>query len=169
MDEEKRLPFARSFEALGVVIDFKRSTAGEVEIRNKEAMLDSTEVMVREIIKTKELPQSTATMLRGKVQYAEGQLFNRVAAIMMPEVRARASGKSPGSWLHQEAEQELHWAMSFFRNAPPRKLLAYDPRPPLRICIDAAQEGAFDEIATIDAVMFDQGEVVMFGLKLSPK
>ena len=131
--------------------------------------MESTEVMVTEIIKSKDLPQSTATMLRGKVQYAEGQLFNRVAAIMMPEVRARASGKSPGTWLNQEAEQELHWAMSFFRNAPPRKLLAYDTRPPLRIFTDAAQEGARDEIATIGAVMFDQDEIEMFGLKLSPK
>ena len=61
----------------------------------------------------------------------------------------------------------MEWAVRFFNTVPPRKLLAFDPRSPLRLFTDAALEGEEDDVATIGAVMFDEGVVEQFGLKLT--
>ena len=46
----KSKPFAKSFEALGVVIDLSRSVCNEVLVRNKESRLEALELQVAEIV-----------------------------------------------------------------------------------------------------------------------
>ena len=43
-------PFAKTFEALGVVIDLSRSISNEVLVKNKESRLEALELQVAEVV-----------------------------------------------------------------------------------------------------------------------
>ena len=68
----KRKPFAKSFEALGVVFDFSRSASNEVLVKNKESRLEALELQVAEIVASGVCSQARANSLRGIFQFAEG-------------------------------------------------------------------------------------------------
>ena len=155
-DPEKRQPFRRSFEPLGVVVDLTDSGDGIVRIKNKPSRVVTICGAIKEIVTTKVFPHHAAPVLRGKLQHAEGQVFARIMALMMQEVRARAGGRLAGSWVSPGMEEELLWAEWFLQTAAPRELRAADTRPPLLIFSDAALEGMQDEKATLGAIMFDE-------------
>ena len=75
LKEKKRKPFAKSFEALGVVFDLSGSVQNVIRIQNKEARQVALDEAINEIEKSKSCPQSRAASLRGAIQFSEGQLF----------------------------------------------------------------------------------------------
>ena len=95
-------PFAKSFEALGVVIDFSRSCSNEILVKNKESRLEALELQVAEIVSSGVCSQARANSLRGVFQFAEGQLYGQVAALMMPVFKSRCLGSLTGSHVPLE-------------------------------------------------------------------
>ena len=79
------------------MFELSRSCYGIVEVSNKESRIESISALIREVLEDKELSTALAAVVRGKLQHAEGQVFNRIAAVMMPDVRARAGGSLAGS------------------------------------------------------------------------
>ena len=134
-------PFAKVYEALGVVVDLSRSVANEVLIRNKESRIVALEVQVADIVSTGVCSQARANSLRGVFQFAEGQLYGRVAALTMPVFKSRCLGALPGTNVPLEMVAELQFVLRFLWEAIPRTLIAHEVRPPLLIFTDAALEG----------------------------
>ena len=151
----KRKPFEKVFEALGVVVDLSRSVANEVLIRNKESRIVAMELQVADIVSTGVCSQARANSLRGVFQFAEGQLYGRVAALTMPVFKSRCLGSLPGTNVPIEMVAELQFVLRFLWEAIPRTLIAHEVRPPLLIFTDAALEGN-DLIGSVGAVMIDR-------------
>ena len=87
---ERRLPFPRSFDVLGVVVDLSASDSGKVVIRNKLDRVDGIAAQVDEIVAEGACKLSIAASLRGRFQFAEGQLYGRAVAACTPAFTNRA-------------------------------------------------------------------------------
>ena len=163
---EKRLPFSRSFDVLGVVVDLSASESGTIVVRNKADRVDAIATQVDDIIAEGVCKPSTAASLRGRFQFAEGQLYGRAVAVCTPNFRRRALGHDNMSLLHEQVIAELRWVVEFLRAAAPRTLRAKDTRKPLLIFTDASLEDN-DMKASIGGVMYDGAECEYFSAELS--
>ena len=157
MKPEKRLPFARSFDVLGVVVDFAASESGIIVVRNKADWVEAIATQVDDIIAEGSCKPSTAASLRGRFQFAEGQVYGRAVAVCMPGFRRRALGDDNMSLLHEQVIAELRWVVEFLRAAAPRTLQAKDTRRPLLVFTDASLEDN-DANASIGGMMYDGAE-----------
>ena len=110
---EKRLPFARSFDVLGVVVDLSASDSGKIVVRNKLDRVDGIAAQVDEIVAEGICKPSTAASLRGRFQFAEGQLYGRAVAVCTPAFRNRALGNDNVSQLRDQMKAELYWVVEF--------------------------------------------------------
>ena len=121
--ENKRCPMSKTFGALGVEFDLSNSRRGEVLVANKQSRVDQVCGDIDNILETASFPQSVASTLRGRLQFAESQTFGRAVSLFMKSSHSRATGSLSGSHLSDEIKEELHWAKDFMRKSPPRKLL----------------------------------------------
>lgn len=110
---EKRKKFDDKFVSLGVQVDFRRLCDGDVVLRNKEGRTEALAEIISEILATDEMGFKEALSIRGKLTFAEGQLFGRVSAPatrmlswwsfgpgpLNPNFRSRAFQKRPGTCL----------------------------------------------------------------------
>ena len=134
-----------------------------VKVRNKAARVEELCKQLYDITVSGVCPQPLAESIRGRLQFAESQVFGRVAAIMMPEFRARASAMGGPQCISEEMKTELRWAMAFLYTAPPRELTVKDPRKPVILFTDGALEGKDKDKASVGAVIYLEGEVEYFG------
>ena len=155
MKDTKRKPFAKKYEALGVMFDFTESAAGCIHVANKPSRVATIEKTVKDILESGRCDQHVASSLRGVLQFSEGQLFGRAGALMMPVFKSRSLGLLQGSWIPPEMRSELEFIVQFIKTAIPRTLLAKDERLPLLIFTDAALEDN-DSRAAVGAVMYDR-------------
>ena len=138
-----------------MVFDLTRSVANEVLVRNKDSRLVALEHQVADIVSSGVCSQARANSLRGVFQFAEGQLYGRVAALMMPVFKSRCLGALPGCHVPLEMIAELQFILQFLWVAIPRTLVAHETRLPLLIFTDAALEGG-DAIGSVGAVLIDR-------------
>ena len=122
--------------------------------KKKESRLEALELQVAEIVTSGVCSQARANSLRGIFQFAEGQLYGRVAALMMPMFKKRCLGLLPGSHVPLEMVAELQFILQFLWVAIPRTLIAHETRLPLLVFTDAALEGN-DAIGSVGGVLID--------------
>ena len=127
---------------LGVEVDLSRSASRVVVVANKADRLDALDSQVSHILHEGTLTQPEAAKLRGRLSYAEGQLFGRVAAVGMVDFRRRAAGIDFGAEVPSQMAGELRFIVRFLRMAVPRQLVAGDTRPPLMISLTLAWKTA---------------------------
>jgi hypothetical protein len=84
------------------------------------------------------MPSALAAKFRGRLSFAEGQLFDRAAALMLPAYRARASGKDSLIVMTSTIERELKRSTAILKSAVPRCLVAAESRHPLLFFTDAS-------------------------------
>ena len=72
--------FNEEFVALGVVIDLRNATEGIVKLRNKPGRVEGIGSQVEDAIKKGSLGFKEALSIRGKLSFAEGQNYGRIAA-----------------------------------------------------------------------------------------
>ena len=58
VSEDKRLPFAASFQMLGAIVGFSETAKGHIYVRNKPSRLDDISALVESIIDKKKVPTS---------------------------------------------------------------------------------------------------------------
>ena len=163
--DEKRLPFSPSFSVLGVVFDLTGSQSGHVVVSNKPDRLAAIEQQVADIIAEGSCKPAFAASLRGRFQYAEGQVFGRAVAVSMPCFRRRAMSSDQVSHLSEEIESELLWVIDYLSAAVPRTLHAKETRPPMLVFTDASLEGN-DTAAAVGGVMYDGASCEFFSSAL---
>ena len=80
---DKGLPFASDFNALGVHVICTRSLHGVVEFGNTSKRIDELSETIRCIIARGGISSREAMALRGRMVFAEGQLFGRSGRLCM--------------------------------------------------------------------------------------
>ena len=93
MSEKKRFAFEHCFVSLGAQISFGKLLSEAIVVSNKPGRIDSLERSISNVKATGVLGFREALSIKGKVAYAEGQLFGRVAA---PLCRFLSSWSSKG-------------------------------------------------------------------------
>jgi hypothetical protein len=91
--EQKRLPLSQRFDVWGVYVDLSNAPEGMLKVTNKIDKLDDMEDEFCKASAPTLTPTALAAKFRGRLSLAEGQVFARTAALMMPAFRARASGR----------------------------------------------------------------------------
>jgi hypothetical protein len=165
--ESKRLDFADTFDALGVVFDLRSACQGWITVRNKPDRVVAIGEAIAQVLAEQECRQAVAASLRGRFQYAEGQVYARAVAINMPHFRQRAMGRDGSCHVTLDLANELRWVVAFLQSSAPRVLKAKDMRAPLLIFTDAALEQC-QSVATIGGVMLDGADVEYSAAKLDP-
>ncbi|CAK9011231.1 ATP-binding cassette sub-family C member 3 (Canalicular multispecific organic anion transporter 2) (Multidrug resistance-associated protein 3), partial [Durusdinium trenchii] len=137
----KRLPMARTFQALGVEYSFEESLQGTIVVRNKPSRVERIVADIDLLLSKGSFTSAEASSLRGRLQFAESQTFGRVLALRMKMCNLRAAGSLPGNFINEAIRAELEWARSFVSSSPPRLLQAGVAKQTFLIFTDAALEG----------------------------
>ena len=149
---DKRLPFMEEFNSLGVRVNLKNSKYGQIIVTNKPGRIESLSAFVNSVLEAKEMGFKEALSIKGKVQYAEGQLFGRVAA---PICRLLSVWASSGSVrkVDSHTERKLLGVCYTLATAKPRVIDPRDRRKPLLLFSD----GACEARTSIGAVLLEDG------------
>ena len=101
---DKALASDCCFGALGIHIDLSNFDRGFIEFSNTEKRKQALQVIISSILETGVLSLPDSLKLRGRLQFAEGQLFGRIGKLCLNEItnHAFSSGSSKvGSRLRQ--------------------------------------------------------------------
>ena len=164
LSEKKRFPPAQIFNSSGVKVDFSATKKKTVVLSNKDGRLEGIADMVKEILKKGTMGFKEALSLKGKLQFAEGQLFFRVAA---PICRLLSRWASIG--CERRLTKEMEWALESIEGAlgaaGPRIVESITCENPVLVFTDGACESSG---TTVGGVVFIQGmRPQVFGGKLS--
>ena len=153
MEEKKRKEFNRKFVSLGVQIDFNFSEEGKIVVENKEGRVDVLWTTIKDIRDKGWLGFKEALSVRGKMGYAEGQLFSRVAA---PACRILSRWAKDGR--RKKVTEELLYALAAglyaLQTGGPRVVIPAKDEQPVLLFSDGACE---PDGTTIGAVIFVPG------------
>ena len=161
--EEKRKPFNSSFVSLGVMVDYTKAESGTLILRNKPGRVKAIQEQIARIIDSGTCSFQEALSVKGKLAFAEGQIYGRMAA---PVNRILSIWASNGGRrvCSPELLEALNWIVSHLENAGPRVIGPPSDVAPVLIFTDGAVE---DEVS-IGGVIFCPGETVQaFGAVIS--
>ena len=73
--------FSQEYVMLGVVVSLEEMPAKKILICNKAERVASLAELIRSIVFTRVLPKPLAAEVRGKIQFAAGQVHGRLAVV----------------------------------------------------------------------------------------
>ena len=151
--EAKCKPAEVKFNSLGVEIDYAESVDRKVTIRPKEGRIKKILEEVMEILSEGQMDFKQALSVKGKLQFAEGQLYHRVTAVVCRLLSrwAATGGRRP---LTPEMREALTQVQPALLMAGPRAIVSLKDERPVVILIDGACE---EEGTSIGAVMIRAG------------
>ena len=161
--EAKRKPFEKVFVSLGVTVDLSNLRTGKVVVSMKPGRLESIADLVAKVVREQSIDFKQALSIRGKVVFAQGQLFGKIAA---PACRILSELAKRGGRLRLPAfaSQALSDMLRSLASSPPKVLLRKVPRRPVLIFTD----GACEDVTSIGAVLVDpEGHYEHFGAVIS--
>jgi hypothetical protein len=90
LEDSKRKPFSSKFAPLGVVVDLSGAGSGIIAASNKASRIRSIINECNSIVESDELHPPCARSLLGRVAFCESQCFNRLGAVAVKDIAARA-------------------------------------------------------------------------------
>ena len=164
-DEHKDAPFQQQFDCLGVRLDLRQSDERALSVGNKDGRVQTICDMIGRCISKGTITRHEADCLRGRVQYATGQMFDRAGRILTAllldsvdesDVKDNRSMLSFASDLIQCLENEK-----------PRVIHKTDSSA----CVVVFTDGAYEEgRCSCGAMIFDEarGKREFFGFIVEP-
>ncbi|CAE7037193.1 unnamed protein product [Symbiodinium sp. CCMP2592] len=101
-DGSKAEPFSELVTALGVRLSLTGFPSGRVELCNTESRTNELCSSIRAITEANTLTKSAALKLRGRMQFACGQVFGRLAKVCLKHLTDFAYGDLPPHVMRQE-------------------------------------------------------------------
>ena len=158
VSEKKSKPFASVWNALGVTFQMPLPGADHFVIANKEGRVESIIDFLNGAIQRKRLLRREAEVLRGRVQYAESNMFGRSARIILAILLSAT--ESVDGVLGVAALKQLVALCKTLLAAGPRRVALRIDGENILLYTDGALE---DGVATFGAIIFDGQEVRHFG------
>ena len=115
---DKAAVFGMDFNALGVSISLKAYLEGGVHFSNTEKRIGELSTSVSAVVTAGTLSHKDALKLKGRLQFADGQLFGRLGKLCLKEVSNHAFGNS--SQLSDRCSKFLSLFMEQLQNGRPR-------------------------------------------------
>ena len=142
---KKCVPFDETTEVLGVHIDASLSSAGKICVKNTQSRISELTSDLELIVSSKLIHRTTAQRLRGRMQFADSQLFGRCGKKCIKALGGVADGRTKHLTGSQKLQLQLFQSM--LANSPPRQLVhdagnktllftdaCYEPDSPSWIC-----------------------------------
>ncbi len=82
-EPHKNLPFEPGYNALGATYDLSQSLGGHFLVKNKEGRVDDMMGMIETCLKRGCMHEGELSVIRGRLQFAEGQMFDRSSRVIM--------------------------------------------------------------------------------------
>ena len=136
-DGPKCLPFNSCCDALGVKIDLAPSDKGRALICNTASRIEELVTDIRDILKAGFLSAKSAQKLRGRMQFAESQLFGRTGKRCIRILSAFAEGSR--CKLEHHDIKFLECFVRLLQDSPPREISSFSKHTIL-IFTDACYE-----------------------------
>ena len=135
---EKDMEFSQIFTALGVTIDLSACLDGRLRIANTAKRVAEVLEFISRILEEGALPTPLALKLRGRLQFADGQLLGRVGKSCLKTITEHAySNKGPK--LSDQCKAALSRFADMLKHSLPRMVLAHRQEP-LYMFTDASYE-----------------------------
>ena len=143
---DKALPFGRNFGALGLHIDVSCFEKGFIEFSNTDKRRCELKDLILSILSAGVLTSQDALKFRGRLQFADGQLFGRIGKLCLREITCHAFS-ADGDKISARLRQLLQLFNSQMLDGPPRKICGvsasclyiftdacYEPNRPEWVC-----------------------------------
>ena len=134
---KKCVPFSSTCQALGVHIDLCHSSGGQAFISNTSSRVDELVVSLGEVMVRGSITQVNARKLKGRMQFAEAQLFGRVGKRCIRTLTDVSEGRS--TVLTNTDLFFLDLFVDFLKTGPPREISS-STADALHIFTDACYE-----------------------------
>ena len=152
-DGRKCVPFSSACEALGVIINLHESSRGVCLVSNTDSRVSELAAELLKFVKAGEINQADAQRLRGRMQFAESQLFGRTGRRCIRALRNAASRGRTKLALHEKLALKLF--VGLLESGRPR-LVTWENRSPIVIFTDACYEkDAKDFACGLGAIFVD--------------
>ena len=135
MSEDKRGPFAQTFNLLGAVVDLSAATSGVVSVHNNPSRMEDLQNLVNSICdsKTVALPElSTMETLKDLLLYAAGHTFGRCTQLSV-QLISKVARRGPLVLLDEQLQFVIRQALTCLMQSKPRMVSALTRRPPVLI------------------------------------
>ena len=120
VSEDKLLAYSGCCKALGVLIDMRQAAFGVVKFTNTESRIAELLLALERAISSKNLIPKECERLKGRLQFASGQLFGRRARSCLKILGQHARQRSPA--LSKEAVRACKHLHDLFLGAAPREI-----------------------------------------------
>ena len=121
----KNPPFAAVFQALGVAFNLTQAVSGVFEVANTEARIHLLASSLQELLTSHSLSPKEARRLRGRVQFAHGQLSGRYHSRCLSSLH-ELSALAPGSRAPPSLVRILQRCLQSLVNSMPRAVSSKD-------------------------------------------
>jgi len=146
--------FAEAFQALGVLVNVGALHGGLVTVGNTDSRRRELIQCLLEILKVRRLTRQEALRLRGRLQFAAGSIFGRIAKSALSVVTLHAYGNGSPR-LNEKAVMSLHLHLKLLELGRPRELRPTSDNVWF-LQTDASYEPSSDGVFSgIGAVLFD--------------
>ena len=121
VDGDKSSEFSTKFSALGIEVNLANFANGFAEFKNTDKRITELCGYIDKALSDNALTLLDAQKLRGRMQFADGQLFGRLGRLCLRAVTEHAySGK--GKQLPPACVQALRRFKNFLQHSPPRRI-----------------------------------------------
>ena len=135
--EDKDQDFSAEFGALGIRVSFANFSEGQVSFTNTPSRVEELQQSLESLLVERKASTKFIERLRGRMLYAGGQLFGRLAKLC---VQALRSCELSGGLLSDEAAEAISLYLDLLVKGPPR-LVSRMTACPMYLFTDAAYEG----------------------------
>ena len=156
-DPLKNAAFDTKFNALGVSLDFSHMSQGKILVGNTQKRRDELLLAMREILSTDRMTPAVAESLRGRLIFAEAQVFGRGSKLAVRALAEPCHSRQVMSPLSDEVRFGLRWMISRLESSVPRSVSVSDS-PSKLLFIDGACEPSIDgglPKVSVGGVLFD--------------
>ena len=121
VDGEKATSFDDEFSALGVRINLENAHLGKISFINTEKRIKELSDTIADIIKKGRMTVLESQKLRGRMQFADGQVFGRLGKLCMKAITHHAFNSRSDN-LGKQTVEALRRFVIFLEYAGPRSL-----------------------------------------------
>ena len=120
VSHEKLMPYDTICKVLGVLLDLRQSGAGLTLVTNTDERAKELIETIKGVLEESRLPRRDGERLRGRLQFASGQLFGRQMRLALGELnRHVTSGKTQ---IDQSLRESFAEMISFLASGEPRRV-----------------------------------------------
>ena len=156
---EKSDTMSQVISALGVEFSLGRSADGVIEVRNTEKRKRELDSQISDAISAGKLSSAASASLKGRLGFAEGQLFGRSTRKLVNELGKHSLATPKNGKLSFDTLFALKFVKEKILNAPPR-IVDVNSKSVLYVFTDAAFESEGKSGGLGAVLLSSSGEVV---------